>query len=177
MSQEVQIAAEATGGIATLGINLRIFIAQLINFSVVLLVLWKWAYKPIVKLLEERQEKIEKGVKAAEDAQSRILDIEKEHDSVIKTARGEAVKVMEEAQAKADERRKVLLEKAKDEVKVVVAQGKTQLVAQKEQMIREVREEIAKIAVDAARKILADAIDEKKAMKLATEVVDEMEKK
>lgn len=176
MSQEVQIAAEATSGIGMLGINLRIFIAQLINFTVVLLVLWKWAYRPIVKILEERQEKIEKGVKQAEESQRRLLEIEKEHKSIINAANNEVVHLMEDARAAADGRRKVLLDKAKEEVKAVVAQGKLQLIAQKEQMIRDAREEIAQIAVEAARKILAEAVDEKKAMKLATEVVEDMGK-
>ncbi len=176
MSQEVQIATQAASGIGTLGINLKIFIAQLINFTVVLLVLWKWAYTPIVKILEERQEKIEKGVKQADAAQQRLLEIEKEHASMIAQSKNESARMMEETHAHSQERKKIMLEKAKEEVRDVVAQGKEQLHAQKEQMIREAREEIAQIAVSCARKILDEAVDEKKAMKLAQEVVDGMKK-
>ena len=74
----------------------------------------------------------------------------------------------------ADDRKKELLTKAKEEVKGVVAQGKAQLEAQKTQMIQEAREEIAAIAVEAARKILEDGVDEKKATKLAEGVVNKM---
>lgn len=177
MSQEVQLAVEATeavGGIGTLGINLKIFLAQLFNFAIVLLVLWKWAYKPIVKLLEERQEKIEKSVKQAGEIEKRVVEIEKEQQTVMATAKTEAAKILDDVRTTAEDRKKVLLEKAKEEVKAVVAQGKVQLQAQKDQMVRDAREEIAKIAIEAARKILGEAVDEKKAQKLAEGVVDKM---
>jgi F-type H+-transporting ATPase subunit b len=176
MSQEVQIATEAVSGIGTLGINLKIFLAQLLNFAIVLVVMWKCAYKPIVKLLEERQEKIERGVKQAQDVEKRVIELETEHKAVIATAKSEAAKILDEARVSAEDRKKELLVKAKEEVKSVVAQGKVQLEAQKDQMIREAREEIAVIAIEAARKILEDGVDEKKAAKLAESVVDKMSK-
>ncbi len=173
-AQGVASATEATGGLGTLGINLKIFLAQLLNFAVVLFVLWKWAYKPIVKLLEERQEKIERSVKQADDIEKRVRELASEQKEVIATAKSEAAKILDEARTTADDRKKGLLVKAKEEVKAVVAQGKAQLEAQKEQMIRDAREEIAAIAVEAARKILEDGVDEKKATKLAEGVVDKM---
>jgi F-type H+-transporting ATPase subunit b len=179
MSQEIQIAAEATqatGGLGALGINLKIFLAQLLNFAIVLIVMWRFAYKPIVKLLEERQEKIERGVKQATEVEKRVQDLEREQKEVIITAKSEAAKILDEARAVAQDRKKELLAKAKDEVKSVVTQGKIQLEAQKGQMIQEARAEIAAIAVEAARKILEDDVDEKKATKLAESVVDKMSK-
>ncbi|MFA4845689.1 MAG: F0F1 ATP synthase subunit B [Patescibacteria group bacterium] len=177
MSQEVQLAVEATeavGGIGTLGINLKIFLAQLFNFTIVLLVLWKWAYKPIVKILEERQVKIEKSVRQAQDIEKSVIKIEQEQKALMATAASEAAKILEDVRVSAEDRKKVLLEKAKDDVKAVVAQGKVQLQAQKDQMVLDARDEIGKIAVEAARKILAESIDEKKAQKLAESVVDKM---
>lgn len=177
MSTEIQQTAEAVqaaGGIGALGLNLKIFIAQLLNFAVVLLVLWKWAYKPIVKILEERQEKIERGVKQAQEVEQRVQDLERERGEVIAQAKSEAAKVLDDVRTLAEDRKKELLAKAKEEVKSVVVQGKAQLEAQKIQMIVEAREDIAALAVEAARKILADGVDEKEATRLASEVIDEM---
>ncbi|NQV89955.1 F0F1 ATP synthase subunit B [Candidatus Uhrbacteria bacterium] len=176
VAQEVASVTEATGGIGTLGINLKIFIAQLINFTLVLLVLWKWAYGPIVKLLEERQEKVAKSVIQAEEVEKRVQDLEVEQKQLIATAKSEATKILEEARVSADDRKKMLLEAAKKEVQGVVLQGKAQLQAEKEQMIRDAREDIALIAVEAARKILTEGVDEKKAGVLAQKVVDSMSK-
>jgi F-type H+-transporting ATPase subunit b len=177
MSQEVQLAAEAiqtsesVGGLGTLGINLKIFIAQLINFTVVLLVLWRLAYRPIVQLLEDRQEKIERGVKQAEEVEKRVADLERERSEVIAKATLEAARMLEDARMSAEHRKTELLTKAKEEVRGVVAQGKAQLEAQKVQMMVEAREELAALAVEAAGKILQDGVDEKKAMKLAQDVI------
>jgi F-type H+-transporting ATPase subunit b len=184
MIEETQLTAEAvhqaaevvevTGGIGTLGINLKIFIAQLINFTVVLFVLWKWVYGPVVKLLDERSEKIEKSVKHADEIEKRVGELAVEQKSVIAEAKSEAAKIMDEARAEADKRRAVLLEKAKADVQSVVTTGKAQLQSEKAQMIVDAREEIASIAVEAAKKILTESVDEAKAQKLAEEVVKEM---
>ena len=69
-----------------------------------------------------------------------------------------------------------IIDKTKEEIKEVIAQGKLQLQREKEQMIRESREEIASIAVEATRKILSETIDEKKSQKLAEQVIDSMSK-
>ncbi|MBI2474038.1 F0F1 ATP synthase subunit B [Candidatus Uhrbacteria bacterium] len=175
-AQEVAHVTESSGGIGTLGINLKIFIAQLINFSIVLLVLWKWAYTPVVRLLEERQEKITKGVKQAEEIEKRILALEKEQEEILNKAKSEAAAVLDNARSEAQQRKDSLLDKTKEEIKEVIAQGKLQLQREKEQMIRESREEIASIAVEATRKILSETIDEKKSQKLAEQVIDSMSK-
>lgn len=175
-AQEVAQVTESSGGIGTLGINLKIFIAQLINFTIVVLVLWKWIYTPIVKLLDERQEKITKGVKQAEEIEKRIFALEKEQQEIIVKAKSEAATVLEITRTDAEERKKVLLEKTKEEIKGVILQGKLQLQREKEQMIRECREEIVLIAIEASRRILSETIDEKKSQKLAEQVVDSMSK-
>jgi len=54
--------------ISTFHIEWQLIIAQLVNFAIVLFVLWKFAYNPILKTLNDRTKKIEKGVKDAEDA-------------------------------------------------------------------------------------------------------------
>jgi F-type H+-transporting ATPase subunit b len=165
---------ETTSGIATLGIDWKIFIAQLINFLVVMLVLWKFAYKPIVKMLDQRSEKIEKGMKDAKDVEERLAKLEEERADVIKLAKAEAKKIADEARADAEERKAEMVEKAKREVERVVVNGKAQLKTEKETMMREARKEIVEIAVTASRKILEKAIDEKKAQSLAEEVVRKM---
>ena len=59
--------------LSSLGIDLRLFLAQLINFSILLFVLFKFAYKPILNMMDERTEKIEKG--AAEPSKEIVGEI------------------------------------------------------------------------------------------------------
>lgn len=165
---------EQTGGLGTLGIDGGIFIAQLVNFLVVLIVLWKFAYKPLMKMLDERSERIEKSLKDADHVEKRVAALEDERTSVINEARAEAGKVMELTRTDAEAMKTDMVEKAKREVERVVVHGKAQLKAEQEAMMREVRKEIADVAVSAARKILSEGVDDKKAHSLAEEVVRKM---
>ncbi len=184
MSQEVALvqealsetteAVEATGGLGTLGINVKIFAAQLVNFTIVLLVLWRWAYRPIVKLLDDRQKKVEKSLLDAADIEKRVVSLEEERKSILSQAKHEASIVLEKVQIDAEVRRTELFGKAKEEVSQVVRQGKAQLQAEKESMLREARQEIVNLAIESARKILEESITEKKSQALAEEVIEKM---
>lgn len=165
---------EPTGGIATLGINLPIFIAQLINFVVVLLVLWKFAYKPLVKILDDRSNKIEESLKKSDLIDRRVAELEKEQHQLIVTAKGEATQILEAARADAESRKQELLLVAKKEVERVVALGKEQLKAEQINMVREAKAELIAIAVAATQKILEETVDEKKSNALAEAVVKKM---
>lgn len=171
---ETAQAVEASGGLGTLGINLKIFIAQLVNFLVVLLVLWKWAYRPIVKTLESRRERVEKSLKDAEAIEVRLSTLEQERKTVIAQANVEATALIEKAREDAEARDRETVEKARREVERVVAQGKGQLKNEKEAMLREARKEMVEIALEAVRKILKQTVDEKKSKSLAEEVVRKM---
>ena len=165
---------ESTGGIAALGINGKIFLAQLVNFTIVLLVLWKWAYKPIIRLLEERQHKVEKSVKDAEEIEARLKTLAGEREDVLKTAKAEAQTVVDEAMAEADLRKTEIVEKTKREVERVIVQGKAQLVQEREAMVREARKDLVDVALAATKRIIGEEMNEKKATSLAEEVVRKM---
>lgn len=166
--------AEAKSGLGTLGIDANIFIAQLVNFLIVLLVLWKFAYKPLLKMLDARSERIEKSLKDAAHVEARVAALEDERKQVINEARAEATKVMDLARIDAEAMKTDMVEKAKREVERVVVHGKAQLKGEQEAMMREARKELIDIAVSAAKKILTEGVDEKKATSLAEEVVRKM---
>jgi len=176
LANETVKTVEATGGLGMLGINLKIFIAQLINFVVVLLVLWKWVYQPLVKLLDDRASRIEKSMKQTQEIEERLAKSEKEQKHILVQARGEAASVLEQARTDAENRKKELIDCAKQEVQRVVTQGKEQLKAEKVTMIKEAKSEIVEIAIAAAEKILKESVDQKSSQKFAQEVVDKIDK-
>lgn len=166
--------SEPTGGIATLGINLNIFIAQLVNFIVVLLVLWKFAYKPLVKILDDRSSKIEDSLKQSKEISDRLVALEKEQAQIIGDAKAGAMAILESARTDAETRKQELLAAAKKEVERVVAQGKEQLKAEKGQMMQEAKSELIAIVVEATKKILEKEVDEKTSHKIASDVIEKM---
>ena len=175
LANETVKTVTATGGLGMLGINLKIFIAQLVNFIVVLLVLWKWVYTPLVKLLDDRASRIEKSMKQTQEIEERLAQSEQEQKKLIVQARTEAASVLEQARAEAEKRKKDLIDSAKQEVQRVVVQGKEQLQAEKVTMIKGAKSEIVEIAISAAEKILKESIDQKSSQKFAKEVVDKID--
>ena len=156
------------------GLNGTMFAAQLVNFLIVMIILWAFVYKPVTRMLEERSEKIEKSMKQADEIEKRVTEIEKERDNVIVDARKEAQGIAEKAQKDSVVRGDEMIAAAKREVERVISKGKRQLSEEKSEMLREMRKDVVDIAMKAAARIVQDSIDEKKSKSLAEEVVRKM---
>ena len=152
--------------LGALGIDWKLFIAQLVNFGVVLFVMWKWVYTPLLKAIDSRNVKLEKGLRDSEAAATARTGAEKASDEAIVGARREAQRILEEAQKQADANRAELKAKTQEELKALVQDGKDALAAEKVKMVLEARAEIADLAVMAAAKALGEHMTEaqKKAM-------------
>lgn len=152
--------------LGALGVNWKLFVAQLLNFSVVLFVMWKWVYTPLLKIIDSRTARIDKGLKDAEAAAAAKSGAEKASEEAIVAARREAQRILEEAQKAADAQRSELKAKTQAELAALVQQGKDTLAAEKEKMVRDARAEIAELAVLAAGKALGEKMTDaqKKAM-------------
>ena len=79
-----------------LGIDWKLLIAQIINFLVLLAILYKFLYKPVFKILHDREEKIEKSLRQAERIEKNLFESEAEKSKIVAEARNEAGKVIAE---------------------------------------------------------------------------------
>lgn len=156
------------------GLNGQIFIAQLINFLLVLVVLWMFVYRPILRFLDERSKKIEESVKNAQRIEERMKEITEEREQILSAGRKEASAILERAQAEAEARSQEMITAAKREVERVVTKGKQAFAEEQEAAIRELRKEIIDLSLKAATRILQKEVDEKKAKSIAEEVVRKM---
>lgn len=147
------------GALEVLGVNGKLFLAQLVNFGVVALVMWKWVYTPLVKLLDERTAKISQGLKEAAEAAVLRADASKEKDALIHEARLQAKKLLDDAHAAAEAKREETVRRARQEVEAVVAKGKMQMRDEQEQMMSAVREQAATLVMSAVEKIVAVKLD------------------
>ncbi|MFA6522584.1 MAG: F0F1 ATP synthase subunit B [Patescibacteria group bacterium] len=172
VQEESENAIEKVAG--QFGLNGSMFAAQLVNFVIVLGVLWVFAYKPIMKLLDERQVKIEKSMKQADEIEKRVVAIEKEHEAAVTAAKKEAQTIITAAQAQGEARRNEIIDAAKREVERVIVKGKEQLQAEREEMLRDLRKDLVDISMKAAARILQHSLDEHKSSSMAEEVVRKM---
>ena len=80
------------------GIDWKLLLAQAVNFLILLVVLKKFAYGPILKILKKRKDEIEKGLKFTKEAGERLEQIGEEKEAVLKEARGEALGIVSQAE-------------------------------------------------------------------------------
>lgn len=156
------------------GLDGQIFVAQIINFLIVLVVLWWFAYRPIVKMLDAREEKIKQSVEQADEIEKRVAEIEKERDQIIAEAKSQSQEIIEKAQAQGEKRGEEIIAGAKNEVERVIAGAKAQIADEKAGMMKELRTDIINITIEAAKKVVAAEVDEKKSQQIAEEVIDQM---
>ncbi|MEK7530144.1 MAG: F0F1 ATP synthase subunit B [Patescibacteria group bacterium] len=171
-STEIQEPAEGDV-LGALGINGTLFLGQLVNFLVVLVVLWIFAYKPLMKLMDERSKKIEQGIKRADEMEARVVELESERERVMKEARREANATVVQAQMQAKEKMDALLLHAKEDVARMTDASREQMRHEKDQLVQEARGELAVLVVEAATRVVGDALDTKKAERSALLAIEQ----
>src|SRR5436305_638109 len=72
------------------GVNWPNLVAQILSFSIVAFVLWRFAFKPVLATLDERQRKIEAGLKYAEEMQAKLAAAQEESAAILKKANADA---------------------------------------------------------------------------------------
>ena len=177
MSLEVEAVknvAEQANFISTLGINGKLFVAQLVNFSVIAFVLWKWAWKPLVKLLDERSEKIAKSLEDAKRIEEELRKTHERREQILLEAKKEAKSIMETATKNADALRAEMTAKARSETENIVADAKLAIAHEKEQMLQEVKGYVADLVVLTAEKVLREKIDSKKDKELVEAAIKQL---
>ena len=123
-----EAATEAkTGVLGTLGINWKPFLAQLVNFGVVLFVLNKYVFTPIGNKLEERRQRIEKALKDSEDIEKEKHEFEEWKAGAIAEANKKAAEIVAQAQNQASKENTEAVQKTKQEQESVVSQAKKKL--------------------------------------------------
>ena len=148
--------------IGTFHIDYKILIAQVVNFTIVLLVLYKFAYKPLLKTMNERTSKIEKGLKDAEEVGKKLEETEKREKEVMANARKEAQAIIESAEKTAQKNKEELLNEAKKKSEDIMISTQKQIEEEKNKMIFEVKSEIAQLVVAATEKVIDEKMDEKR---------------
>ncbi len=138
------------------GLNWKLLIIQAVNFGVLLLVLRYFLYKPVLKMLDERREKVEKGVKDAEAAGVRIQEIEGERDGVLTDASNKAGEILETSKTRAQEQASQIATDANARAETILESANLRSEELKEQALRESKAEIGKAAILAAEVILRD---------------------
>lgn len=155
----------------TFHVDVKILIAQVINFAIVFSVLYYFAIKPLLKIIKERGEKIEGSLKDAENIKKKIVKTEDDYKAEIVKARKEASKIIEEATKKAEEKKDEMVLKAKEEIGAVINKEKEGIRAEKEKTLKEIKREVANLIVMSLEKVLEEKITSEEDKKLIKRIL------
>jgi F-type H+-transporting ATPase subunit b len=167
---------EASQGVlGTLGISWKLFLAQLINFAIVIAVMWKWVYKPLLKMMDARAKEIAQGLKDARDAKLRLAEGDAEKEKLIRDARGEGQRLIEEAQSRSEALRQEKLDQTKAEIEKIVLETKERINQEKEATYAALQNDIADLIARATEKVSLK-FDESQQRALISEALSELKK-
>lgn len=162
--------------IATFHIDWKLIIAQLINFLIVIFVLWFFALKPLTKVMRERTQTIEKGLAQAKEAQEKLEIAQKEQAVIIKDGKKQAQAIIEQAKSLADNQREKIISETKQKVAKIIDESKQQLNQEKKEVISEINKDLAEVVVLACQKILESVVDKKIDQALVKKTLNEIQK-
>lgn len=145
-----------------LGINLGFFLFQVFNFTVLAILLYAWAYKPIVKMLEGRKKKIAQTEEDARVAEEARANAEKEAEKIIAEARAEAGNVMRDANERAQGVAKDVEAAAQAKAAEAKEKALADVEAERNQMLSDLRGQVAALAIAGAQKLVGETLDEKR---------------
>ncbi|MFA6099701.1 MAG: F0F1 ATP synthase subunit B [Patescibacteria group bacterium] len=158
-----------------LGIDGRLFIAQLVNFLILFIVLRAFAWKPLVMALEDRRAKIKKGIGDAERAKQQIKDIEKEREVVLTKARTDAMRIMEQAEQKAQILKDEKVKQTQNEIEQELKEAKEQIKGERLASYDLLKKDLSKLITTATGKIVQE-MNATGHEKLIQEAITEIEK-
>jgi F-type H+-transporting ATPase subunit b len=145
-----------------LGINLGLFIVQIIAFAIVFLTLNAWVYGPMMNLMETRKQKIAQGLEDARVASEARANAEKEAAKIIADAQAEAGKVVREATDRAAEAAKGVKSAAEAEAAKVREAAVADAEVERNRILGDLRGQVAALSIAAAQKLVGEALDEKR---------------
>jgi F-type H+-transporting ATPase subunit b len=157
--------------ISTFHIDLNLFIAQLVNFAIVFSVLYFFAFKPLVKVMGERTEKIDKSLRDADEIEKRLSLTEKEQTDIINAAKKQANLIIEEADKKGEVRHEEMLARAKEEIGDLMNAQRATIDRDKAETLKQIKAEIAELVVMTVEKVLNEKIDSDKDQQIIKDLV------
>ncbi len=137
-----------------LGIDPRLLLAQIINFGLIVFVLSRVLYKPVLAFLDKRKQEIADGVALAEKMKKEEAHTQEKREKVVADARREAREIVEQAKKTAKEEATAIVEKAHKQAANVMAKGKEDVAAMKKTAEKEQRKEAIAMAEEMVMRVL-----------------------
>ena len=155
--------------------SVGLFFWQIVLFVLLLFVLRKYAWKPILKAVNDREEGIMNALEEAENARKEMQNLNADNERILKEARGERDALLKEAR---DMKETIISEakgEAQEQANKVVAQAKATIQSEKQAAITDLKNQVAELSIDIAEKVVrAELADKDKQTKLVKDMLKEV---
>jgi F-type H+-transporting ATPase subunit b len=152
-----------------LGIQWPKLLAQLLNFAIVMFILWRWAYKPVFAVLEARRQKIADGVAAAEKSMAQLAKTEVDRKAILVQAGDQANQLIEEARVAALRVREVETQKAIAAAEQILIKAREAAAQDHDRMLRELKREVGRLVVQTTATVTGKILTPEDQRRLAEE--------
>jgi len=153
-----------------------LFVWTILTFLVLLGVLAKFAWNPLLKLLKDREELIRSSLEDAEKAQAELARLNAEGEEIINKARSEAQTILAEGKAAASKLKDETLNAAKDQAKSILTEAKKQIRIEKDKAIEEIKSEVVDLSLSVAAKLIKKNISREDNQALIDESLENVTK-
>jgi len=156
-----------------LGINLPTLLAQIINFAILLGLLYLVAYKPIMRMLDERSRKVKESMEQTELIKQQAERAEEEVKKQLEAASKEGMEIITRAMHTGEEVRQKAQQEAKQDTETLIARARVEIQRERDGAIDELRKEFADLTIMAAEKVIEKSLDKQTHRQLIDKVLEE----
>jgi F-type H+-transporting ATPase subunit b len=156
-----------------LGINLPVLIAQVINFAILFGLLYLVAYKPLLRMLDERSRRVKESMEQTELIKEQAAKAEQETAKRIAEASKEGLKIIDQAVKTGEEVRLKAQGAAREEAGTLITRAQAEIQRERDEAISELRKEFADLTILAAEKIIDRSLDKEAHRQLIDQVLKE----
>ena len=138
--------------------DVGLLVWMLLAFLVVFLILAKFGFPVITKMVEDRKNFIEESLRNAHEANQKLANIQSEGEAILKDAREQQAAILKDAMATRDNIIKEARNKAQLEGAKMVEEAKAQILVEKENALRDIRSTVAELSVEIAEKVMRNKL-------------------
>lgn len=160
-----------------LQVNPGLIIWTIIIFVLLLLLLKKIAWKPLLTALNTREQSIKDAIESAEKLKSEAEFMIAENKKAMADANAQSMKVLSEAREAAGKVKDDIVHKANEQAKQILEQSKRDIQTEKESALSELRSEVADLAIKTAEKVIRESLDETKQKKIVNDYLNQIPSK
>ena len=158
----------------TFGWNWQLFLSQVISFSIVAILLRKFAYKPILAVLEDRRRKIEEGQLNAEKIKRQLDEAEKRYSEILAKANAEAQKMIDEARESSAHLAERKQQEAITDAEQIIAKAREASAIEHERTMDSLKQELGRLVVDTTAKVTGKVLTAEDQQRLQEEALSQL---